>query len=109
LTLEKRVALVTGAARGISRWVALALAERGYAVATNDLDAPEGTLEKLEQAGVEALSVPGDISDEEAVRWMVESRRRLHRRRCRGPRTDGPFRPPGGHSAGRRLPRRPIP
>jgi NAD(P)-dependent dehydrogenase (short-subunit alcohol dehydrogenase family) len=71
LTLENRVALVTGSARGIGRRVALTLAERGYAVAANDLDAPESTLEELERAGAEALSVPGDVSDEESVREML--------------------------------------
>jgi NAD(P)-dependent dehydrogenase (short-subunit alcohol dehydrogenase family) len=68
---ENRVAFVTGAARGIGRRVALTLAERGYAVAANDLNAPEETLEELERVGADALSVPGDVSDEGAVRAMV--------------------------------------
>jgi NAD(P)-dependent dehydrogenase (short-subunit alcohol dehydrogenase family) len=55
---EGRVALVTGAARGIGRRVALTLAEHGYRIAANDLDAPEETLEKLKQAGAETLSIP---------------------------------------------------
>jgi NAD(P)-dependent dehydrogenase (short-subunit alcohol dehydrogenase family) len=71
LTLEKHVALVTGSARGIGRRVALTLAERGYAVAANDLNAPESTLEELKQTGAEVLSVPGNVSDEENVRGML--------------------------------------
>lgn len=67
------VALVTGAARGIGRRVALTLAERGYRIAANDLQAPDATLEELKGASVEALSVPGDVSDEEAVRGMIEA------------------------------------
>ncbi|MDQ3910932.1 MAG: SDR family NAD(P)-dependent oxidoreductase [Actinomycetota bacterium] len=51
---ENRVAVVTGAARGIGRRVALALSERGYAVAANDLAAPEDALEELKQVGAEA-------------------------------------------------------
>ncbi len=43
---ETRVAVVTGAARGIGGRVALVLAERGYAVAANDLYTPEQTLVK---------------------------------------------------------------
>jgi NAD(P)-dependent dehydrogenase (short-subunit alcohol dehydrogenase family) len=62
---------VTGAARGIGRRVALTLAERGYAVAANDLGAPEETLEELKRAGAKTLPVPGDVSDEEVVRGMV--------------------------------------
>ena len=64
--------MITGAARGIGRRVALVLASRGYAVAANDLTAPEETLEELERLGADALSVPGDVSDEAAVRRMVE-------------------------------------
>lgn len=70
---ENRVAFVTGAGRGIGRRVALTLAERGYAVAANDLDSPERTLDELKGAGAEALSVTGDVSDEGAVRGMVEA------------------------------------
>ena len=68
---ESRVAIVTGAARGIGREVALTLAGRGYAVAANDLEAPEDTLEELRGIGARALSLPGDVSDEEIVRGMV--------------------------------------
>ena len=63
--------MVTGAARGIGRRVALVLAERGYAVAANDLSAPEGALDEPDRVGAEALAIPGDVSDEEAVRGMV--------------------------------------
>jgi NAD(P)-dependent dehydrogenase (short-subunit alcohol dehydrogenase family) len=68
---NEQVAVVTGAARGIGRRVALALAERGYAVAANDLSPPEEALIELEQVGAETLAIPGDVSDEEAVREMV--------------------------------------
>jgi len=71
LRTDERVAIVTGAARGIGREVSLTLAQRGYRIAANDLEAPEGTLEELRSAGSEALSVPGDVSDEAAVRAMV--------------------------------------
>jgi NAD(P)-dependent dehydrogenase (short-subunit alcohol dehydrogenase family) len=73
LPSENHVAVVTGAARGIGRRVALSLAERGYAVAANDLDAPEGTLDELEWIGNGVLSLPGDVADEDAVRRMVEA------------------------------------
>ncbi len=69
---DKRVALVTGAARGIGRRVALTLAEHGYRIVANDLRAPEDVLQELNRTGAEALSVPGDVSDEASVRGMVE-------------------------------------
>ena len=69
--VQTRVAVVTGAARGIGRKVALVLAERGYAVAANDLSAPEETLGELERVGAEALALPGDVSNETSVREMV--------------------------------------
>ncbi|MBA3425778.1 MAG: SDR family oxidoreductase [Rubrobacter sp.] len=69
---ENRVAIVTGAARGIGRRVALVLAEEGYRIVANDLTAPDETLEELRSAGAEAISLPGDVSDEAAVRGMVE-------------------------------------
>ncbi|MGI8866044.1 MAG: SDR family NAD(P)-dependent oxidoreductase [Rubrobacteraceae bacterium] len=67
------VAIITGTARGIGRTVARTLAERGYRIAANDLRAPDETLEELERAGAEGLSVPGDVSDEATVRGMVEA------------------------------------
>jgi len=73
--LEKRdaVAVVTGAGRGIGRRVALVLAEEGFKVAANDLNAPDATVGELRSAGAEALALPGDISDEATVRGMVEA------------------------------------
>jgi NAD(P)-dependent dehydrogenase (short-subunit alcohol dehydrogenase family) len=73
--LENRsaVAVVTGAARGIGRRICLELAERGYAIAANDLRAPDATVEELRSAGAEAITLPGDVSDEATVRAMVET------------------------------------
>ncbi|HZC19379.1 MAG TPA: SDR family NAD(P)-dependent oxidoreductase, partial [Rubrobacteraceae bacterium] len=68
-----RVAVVTGAARGIGRKVALVLAELGYAVAANDLSPPEETLIELEKVGAQALALPGDVSDEESVLEMAHA------------------------------------
>jgi NAD(P)-dependent dehydrogenase (short-subunit alcohol dehydrogenase family) len=70
---ENSVAAVTGASRGIGRQVARTLAERGYVVAANDLEAPEDTLKEIENTGSTVMSVPGDISDEASVRRMVEA------------------------------------
>ena len=73
MAAENRVALVTGAGRGIGRRVALELAGRGYAVSVNDLREPEEVLGELRGTGAEALSVPGDVSDEADVWEMVRA------------------------------------
>ena len=65
------VAVVTGAARGIGRRICAELADRGYRVAANDLNAPDETVAELRYAGAEAIALPGDVSDEAAVRGMV--------------------------------------
>jgi NAD(P)-dependent dehydrogenase (short-subunit alcohol dehydrogenase family) len=69
--LTEKVAIITGAARGIGRRAAITLAESGYRIAANDLEAPEDTLEELRSAGADVLSLLGDVSDEVAVRGMV--------------------------------------
>ena len=73
MNAQPPVAVVTGAARGIGRVVALTLAERGYRVAANDLAEPEAALREMRDAGATVLALPGDVSDEEAVRGMVRT------------------------------------
>src|SRR5215212_6358649 len=68
---REEVAVVTGAARGIGRRVALVLAEEGFRIVANDLATPEETLEELRSAGAKTLSVPGDVSDEAEVREIA--------------------------------------
>src|SRR6478672_1423001 len=68
-----RVAIVTGAARGIGAATALRLAQDGFAVALLDLDeaAGKGTVESIEAAGGRALAVGADVSDAEQVEAAV--------------------------------------
>lgn len=67
---REEVAVVTGAARGIGRRVALVLAEEGFRIAANDLKEPTDTVEELRSAGAKVLSLPGDVADEASVRGM---------------------------------------
>ncbi|CAM5287104.1 3-oxoacyl-ACP reductase FabG [Streptomyces abikoensis] len=62
---EQRVAVVTGAARGIGAATAVRLAREGRAVAVIDLDeaACAGTVERITAAGGKALAVGCDVSD----------------------------------------------
>jgi 3-oxoacyl-[acyl-carrier protein] reductase len=72
-TTEQRVAVVTGAARGIGAATAVRLAVEGRAVAVIDLDeaACKDTVEKITAVGGRALAVGCDVSDEAQVEAAV--------------------------------------
>ncbi|KAI0072202.1 NAD(P)-binding protein [Panus rudis PR-1116 ss-1] len=71
-----RVALVTGAAQGIGKAIALRLAQDGIDIAVNDIQSKEDEIVKLaseiEALGRKAVAVPADVSDETQVKAMVD-------------------------------------
>lgn len=75
LGLKGRAALVTGAARGIGKAEAEALAAEGVAIAINDIDASEAaaTVAQLRAAGVQAHACVGDVSDAEQAERVVNA------------------------------------
>ena len=73
--MDKRVALITGAGRGIGAKIALTLAKENTDIAVvdySDESAAKETLEALAQAGVTARYYKCDVSDFNAVKTVVD-------------------------------------
>ncbi len=73
--LNGRIAVVTGASRGIGAAIALALAEAGAAVAVNyreRADEADAVVAKIKDSGGRATAIAADVSQGEAVARMVD-------------------------------------
>lgn len=74
---QERVAIVTGAARGIGRAMALGLAEGGYRIIANDIDA--SALAQLERDATERqasgglMTLAADIASDDGVATTVDA------------------------------------
>ncbi|KAJ6564634.1 NAD(P)-binding protein [Mycena capillaripes] len=73
---SKGVALVTGAAQGIGKSIALRLAEDGYDVAANDIPSNSEKLDavvaEIQAKGRKGAKCIADVSQDEQVKGMVE-------------------------------------
>jgi 3-oxoacyl-[acyl-carrier protein] reductase len=74
-SLEGRIALVTGASRGIGRACALALARDGatVALAARSQDKLAGAVEEIEAAGGRAAAFAVDIASEESIKAAAKA------------------------------------
>src|SRR3990172_3743897 len=74
VSLEGKVAIVTGAGPNIGSGIALALAKYGAKVACNDINVEAGKacVNRIERNGGTAMLIPGDVTNEEDVKGYVQ-------------------------------------
>jgi NAD(P)-dependent dehydrogenase (short-subunit alcohol dehydrogenase family) len=75
ISLEGKVALVTGCGPNIGSGIALALARYGAKVAVNDVskESIDACIARIERNGGEAMPAPGDVTDEASVQGYIRS------------------------------------
>jgi 3-oxoacyl-[acyl-carrier protein] reductase len=73
--LSEKVAIVTGASRGIGRAIALSLAAEGARIVVNyarSQDAAQAVVKEITEQGGEATAIAADVSDAEQVQKLIK-------------------------------------
>jgi 3-oxoacyl-[acyl-carrier protein] reductase len=76
MTLENKIAVVTGGSRGLGRGVALELAKRGAKVVVNynsKAEAANEVVELIKQGGSDAIAVQADVSKLDEAQKLIKA------------------------------------
>lgn len=80
MQLKDKVAIVTGAARGLGRAYAEALAREGAALALGDVRDCEATVSAIQQAGGRAIGMPLDVASLDSCKALSDAAMREYGR-----------------------------
>lgn len=76
MSLQQRVALITGGTRGIGKGVTLALAQQGARIAVayrSNKAAAQNTLRQLQSQGAECFAVETDVTDPTKIQFVMDT------------------------------------
>ncbi|WP_339699465.1 glucose 1-dehydrogenase [uncultured Roseivirga sp.] len=73
--LKEKVAIITGASKGIGKYIAMALAQQGatVVVSSRKLGAVAEVAEEFKSKGLEAVAFPCHMGDDEQIKALVDS------------------------------------
>lgn len=76
MSSQKKVAVVTGASKGIGRAIAVALANQGCDIVVNyhsDIQGAQLTAQAVEESGAFAMLAPGDVGNYESAKNIIDA------------------------------------